>query len=214
MHKEAHVLVHIQTDAIDVEGGGLGQFDGVEVLVVLADAQTDVVGADADGGGLVELVVGFEDVFAIDDDFKEELVKADIEDAQRHALIGSMDLTTLPDAPGRAAVIAPILERVDRPLPKLSADQAKLLIENAGTVRSKISLLNKANKLLPDEMVRAIMAALPEPYSRIRKGYYTPYLEPTAENLELVAWLDDRDIISSWSRGILSGDIRVNLKRR
>ncbi len=151
---------------------------------------------------------------AIDDDFKEELVKADIEDAQRHALIGSMDLTTLPDAPGRAAVIAPILERVDRPLPKLSADQAKLLIENAGTVRSKISLLNKANKLLPDEMVRAIMAALPEPYSRIRKGYYTPYLEPTAENLELVAWLDDRDIISSWSRGILSGDIRVNLKRR
>jgi hypothetical protein len=151
---------------------------------------------------------------AIDDDFKEQLVKADIDDAQRHALIGTMDLASLPDAPGRAAVIAPILERVDRPLPALSADQARLLIENAGPVRSKISLLNKAANLLPDEMVWDILSSLPEPYSRIKKGYSTPYLDPTAENINLVTWLDHRDIISSWSRSILTGEIRVNLKRR
>jgi len=151
---------------------------------------------------------------AIDDDFKESLVKADIEDTQRHALIGSMDLASLPDAPGRAAVIAPILERMDRPLPELSADQARLLIENAGPVRSKISLLNKTANLLPDEMIRNILSSLPDPYSRIQKGYFTPYLDPTAENINLVTWLDHRDIISSWSRSILTGDIRVNLKRR
>ncbi|MGE4305644.1 MAG: hypothetical protein AB7E24_16640 [Novosphingobium sp.] len=151
---------------------------------------------------------------SIDDDFREELVKADIDDAQRHALIGSMDLASLPDVPGRAAVIAPILERVDRPLPELSADQARLLIENVEPVRSKISLLNKVANLLPDEMARDILSSLPAPYSQIRKGYFTPYLDETAENLELVTWLDDRDIISSWSRSILTGKIRVNLKRR
>lgn len=151
---------------------------------------------------------------SIDDDFREEVVKANIDDAQRHALIGSMDLASLPDAPGRAGVIAPILERVDQPLPELSADQARLLIENAGPIQSKISLLNKAANLLPDEMVRDILSSLPPPYSRIRKGYFTPYLDATAENLQLVTWLDDRDIISSWSRSILTGEIRVNLKRR
>ena len=151
---------------------------------------------------------------SIDDDFREELVKADIDDAQRHALIGSIDLASLTDAPGRAAVIAPIFERVNRPLPELSADQAKLLIENAGPVRSKVSLMNKAASFLPDEMVREILSSLPAPYSRITKGYFTPYLDVTAENLELVAWLNDRDIISSWSRSILTGEIRVNLKRR
>ena len=150
---------------------------------------------------------------SIDDDYREELVKAEINDAQRHTLIKSMDLASLPNTPGRAAVIAPILERVDRPLPELSADQARLLIENAGPVRSQVSLLNKTAKSLPDDTVREILSALPEPYSRIRKGYHTPYLNPTVENLELVAWLDDRDIISSWSKGILTGDIRVNLKR-
>ena len=151
---------------------------------------------------------------SIDDDFREDLVETDIEDAQRHALIGSMDFALLPDAPGRAAVIAPILERVDRPLPKLSADQARLLIENAGSVRSKVLLLNKAANLLPDEMVLDILASLPAPYSRIRKGYFTPYLDASAENLELITWLDERDIISSWSRSSLTGEIRVNLKRR
>jgi len=162
----------------------------------------------------IETYLGGKTGISIDDDFREELVKADIDDAQRHALIESMDLASLPDAPGRAAVIAPIFERVNRPLPELSADQARLLIENAGPVRSKISLLNKAADLLPDEMVRDILSSLPAPYSRIRKGYFTPYLDATAENLELVTWLDDRDIISSWSRSILTRDIRVNLKRR
>jgi hypothetical protein len=150
----------------------------------------------------------------IDDDFKEELVKADIDDTQRHVLIGSMDLASLPNAPGRAAVIAPILERVDRPLPELSTEQARLLIENAGPVSSKISLMNKVANLLPEEMVLDILSSLPRPYSQIRKGYITPYLEATEENLELVTWLDNRDIISSWSRSFLTGEIRVNLKRR
>lgn len=162
----------------------------------------------------IEIYLAGETGISIDDDFLEQLIKADIADTQRHALIGAMDLASLPDAPGRAAVIAPILERVDRPLPKLSADQARLLIENAGSVRSTISLLNKSANLLPDEMVRDILPSLPEPYSRITKGYFTPYLDATEENLELVTWLDDRDIISSWSRSFLTGEIRVNLKRR
>ena len=106
---------------------------------------------------------------------------------------------------GTASVIASILERVDRALPELSADQAKLFIENAGPVRSQVSLLNKVAKSSPDDTVREILSALPEPYSWIRKVYHTPYLNPTVENLELVAWLDERDIISSWSRGILTG---------
>lgn len=162
----------------------------------------------------IETYLAGETGISIDDDFREELVKADIDDAQRFALIGSIDLTSLSDAPGRAAVIAPILERVDRPLPELSADQARLLIENAGPVRSKISLLNKAANLLPDEMVRDILSSLPKPYSQIRTGYVTPYLDATPENTKLVTWLNDRDIISSWSRSIFTGEIRVNLKRR
>ncbi len=162
----------------------------------------------------IETYLSGETGISIDDDFREELLKANIDDAQRHALIGAMDFASLSGAPARVAVIAPILERVDRPLPNLSADQARLLIDNVGPVRSKVSLLNKAANQLPDEMVQDILSSLPQPYSRIKKGHFTPYLDPTPENIKLVTWLNDRDIISSWSRSILTGEIRVNLKRR
>jgi hypothetical protein len=200
---------------------------GPEKSQILIDAQRIVFSKDTFDAlaGDLDLQVSFmaksigaylegETGIVIDDDFREELLRADIDDVHRYALIRSMDLTSLIDAPGRAAVIAPILERVDKPLFDLPADVAKLLIENAGPVQLKVSLLNKVANLLPDQVVRDVLSSLPSPYSRIRKGYSTPILDATEENLELVTWLDDRDIISSWRQKKLTGKIHVNLKRR
>lgn len=155
------------------------------------------------------------DAFALDDDFREELLRTGISDGDKGAIIALMDLSELPALPERAALIGPIIERADARIAGLDVDIVQSLIAHSRPVSTQISLFNKCHTLLADDDVRRILAKLPRPFSEITAGYHTPRLSKRPENLALVRWLDARNIISSWSEGgFFIDEIRVNLYRR
>ncbi|MCU4120047.1 ATP-binding protein [Variovorax sp. N23] len=155
------------------------------------------------------------DSFALDDDLHEELLRSDVDDLAKIRIIELMNLEVLATLPKRAALIGPIIHCVDRKFSKIGASSAHSLIINSRPAAIQISLFNKYNSLMSDEEVRQTLADLPRPFSEIKTGYATPRLKNSPENLELVKWLDSRDIISSWSEDrIFSDDIKVNLYRR
>ena len=151
--------------------------------------------------------------FSIDDDFRERLLTTDISDDEKRAVIGLMDLSGLPSLPERAGIIGPILLRTNGALPSLTPDIVKAIIWNANPVDAQIKLLNLLREMLDKNEVREVLGQLPYPYSKIQTGYARPMLERTKENSDLVQWLEERDIISSVGRAILSGDIIVYLYR-
>jgi hypothetical protein len=156
------------------------------------------------------------DIFALDDDFLENLLKTEITDEQKASVIGLMDIGTVVNLPERAALLGPIMDRTNSDLSKLNADVAKSLIAHSAPVSTRISILNKANAALTDDEVRQVLAGLPLPYSDIKTGYYTPRLDDNSENRTLLGWLDSRKIISSWKveKGFFTEGLRVNLYRR
>lgn len=165
----------------------------------------------------IETYLASPDTFALDDDFRETLLKGDISDGDKRAIIDLMDMSALSDRPEQAALIGPILNRTNAKISGLDAAKARSLILNSRPVGTQISLFNKLNSAMTVDEACQVLAALPKPFSEITKGYHTPRLPRSAENRELVQWLDSRGIISSWSEGggwFLGDDIRVNLKRR
>jgi hypothetical protein len=178
----------------------LADHPDLQVLFVAANIGTYL--ADPDG-------------FALDDDFKEELLRARIGDEAKRSLIWLMDLRALPGLPQRAALVGPILDRTDANILSVDANIAQSLIMHSSPITTQISLLNKYHSVLTDSDVRHVLANLPRPFSEIKTGYITPRLANNVENLTLVKWLDSRNIISSWSEGgLFTDDIRVNLYRR
>ncbi len=154
------------------------------------------------------------DSFGLDDDFLEELLRSEIDHASKLWIVGLMDLRALVNLPGRAALIGPIILNSDVEIFDLDVDIMRSLIEHSRSIETQISLLNRFHARLNDDEVRQILANLPQPFSEIKTGYKTPKLKNNSENIELVKWLDSREIISSWSEGnLFSDDIRVNLYR-
>ena len=154
------------------------------------------------------------DSFGLDDVFREELLRTELDDLCKVSLIELMDLSSLENHPKRAALIAPILDKNDTKDFKIDAKIAQDLIRFSTESMTKVSLLNKHHHLFKDTEIRTILAEFPKPFSEIKTGYHTPRLENTVDNLQLVKWLDFRNIISSWSVSkILNNEIRVNLRR-
>ncbi|MBL3587383.1 ATP-binding protein [Rhodovulum sulfidophilum] len=152
--------------------------------------------------------------FALDDGFREELLRSDIDQAAKREIVKLMDLTALVDLPERSALIGPIIDNADVNSFSLDGNVVKALIKHSRPIATQISLLNKCHSLLANDEVRHVLTDLPTPFSEIRTGYGIPRLKNNPENLALVKWLDSRGIISSWSEGSLfSNDIRVNLYR-
>lgn len=155
------------------------------------------------------------DNFALDDDFREELLRSEIDNVAKLGIVELIDLRALLNLPHRAALIGPIIQNANLEIFDLDAGIARSLIECSEPIETKISLLNKCHAYLNDDEVRQILANLPRPFSEIKTGYMTPRLKNNSENIELVRWLDSRNIISSWSdSSLFSNDIRVNLYRR
>ncbi|MDQ0250874.1 hypothetical protein J2W22_002938 [Sphingomonas kyeonggiensis] len=153
--------------------------------------------------------------FALDDEFRERLLRTEIGDGNKRALVDLMDLGALPGLPERAALIGPVIDRSGTGIAGLDAGLAQTLITHSKPISTQISLFNKFHSVLADSEVRQVLETLPRPFSEIRTGYSSPRLTNTTENIALVKWLDSRNIISSWSEGTLfTDDIRVNLKRR
>lgn len=155
------------------------------------------------------------DGFPLDDDFREELLRAEIDNGNKRAIVDLMDLSAVAGLPERAALVGPIIDHADANISGLDANIAQSLIAHSRPIATQISLFNKCHSLLTDNDVRQVLVSLPRPFSEITTGYNTPRLTNNAENIALVKWLDSRNIISSWSEGgIFTDDIRVNLYRR
>lgn len=162
----------------------------------------------------IEQYLDNESTFPVDDKFREKLLASDIRDDHRLAIIRSMDLTLLASLPSRAGAVGPILDRTGADMSVLDTRSARAIIVNSAPISVQISLFNKCQSILGDGDVREILALLPEPFSDIKTGYNTPRIKKTEENIELVKWLDSRDIISSWREALFSDEIRINLYRR
>lgn len=155
------------------------------------------------------------DEFALDDEFRDELLGTELDISDKRAIIDLMDLGALAAHPDRAALIGPIVDRVDAGIPNLDAGAVQALILNSRPAATQISLFNKFESRLGDSDVREVLTNLAEPYSEIATGHYYVRLPNSSENLAFAAWLDRRNIISSWSQGgFFTNDIRVNLYRR
>lgn len=151
--------------------------------------------------------------FGLDDDFREKLLRSDIESTAKLRIVELMDLGAVISLPERSALIGPIVMNADMNKLNLNGDIAHNLISHTKPISMQISLFNKLQPILTDEEVRNVLAQLPEPFSEIKTGYRRPTLKNSPENFDLVKWLDSRNIISSWSTGFLTTDIRVNLYR-
>ncbi|MNU94111.1 hypothetical protein D3C71_840650 [compost metagenome] len=154
------------------------------------------------------------DNYAVDDDFREEILRSDIDHVAKLGIVKLMDLETLVDLPERSALIGPIVNGADANISELGGSSARSLIVHSRPIATQISLFNKYHSLMSDEEVRHVLANLPHPFSEITTGYATPRLKNDSENRDLVQWLDSRNIISSWSQDrLFTDDIRVNLYR-
>lgn len=152
--------------------------------------------------------------YPLDDDFRELLLKENIGDSRKLAVVRAMDLGSLSDRARRAELVGAILDRTGANVGALEADAARAVILNSRPTSVQISLFNKCQGVLSDSDVREILAALSAPYSEIKTGYHAPIIDKTGVNLELVKWLDTRNIISSWRETVFGDAIRVNLYRR
>ncbi|MDX7762877.1 ATP-binding protein [Aeromonas caviae] len=155
------------------------------------------------------------DEFDLDDDFRESLLCAEIDNKAKLGIIGLMDLELLVNHPERSALIGKIINSTGANLSNINSGIAQSLVINSMPIATKISLFNKYHSLMTDGEVRFVLENLPRPYSEIKVGYITPVLKKTPENQALVIWLDSRKIISSWRESpVFTDEIRVNLYRR
>lgn len=153
--------------------------------------------------------------FALDDHFREELLRSDLGNRAKLQIIELMNLEALKDLPERSALIGQIISIADGEISKISASSAQSLVINSHPIATQISLFNRYHALMSDEEVRHILTSLPRPFSEIKMGYATPRLQNSLENRDLVKWLDSRNIISSWGEDrLFTDDIKVNLYRR
>lgn len=157
------------------------------------------------------------EVFDLSDDFLEDLLRSGVKGEEKLSIVKLMDLSTLINLPERAELVGSVLNTVDTNISGIDAAIAHSLIVNSLPISTQISLFNKYHETMRGDEVRRLLESLPKPYCEIKTGHFSPRLENTSENVELVGWLNSRDIISSWSHqaGFFSGDyIRVNLYRK
>lgn len=153
--------------------------------------------------------------FALDDDFREELLQSKIDIESKLQIIELMELEKLLGLPERSALVGSILSKTNANIPNLSEGVVQSLVTHSTPIATQISLFNKYHAFMTDDAVRDVLANLPKPFSEIKTGYTTPRLKNTPENQDLVRWLDSRNIISSWREsGFFTDDIKVNLYRR
>lgn len=152
----------------------------------------------------------------LDDDFKQKLLEAEVDDETRLQMLATMNLDILPESPERAALVGDVLARTRTTIDNLNVDAARAVILNAQSAEIQISLLNLLHGIFNLEQVKEILRLMPSPLPDIKLGGHTLRLANTPLNVDLVIWLEARGIISSWSRetSFLVDRIRINLFRK
>lgn len=150
----------------------------------------------------------------LNDEFREELLEAEITDEDRLRLLGSMDLGLFASSPPRAAIVGKILARTGVAVENLGVDAARAVIVNSRPRDTQISLFNMVHRKFDDHQVRELLQSLPDPLPDIKPGFSIPRMKSNQVNLEFVKWLKARGFISSWSQGsFFDDDIRMNMFR-
>ncbi|MEA1014667.1 P-loop NTPase fold protein [Sphingosinicella sp. LY1275] len=163
----------------------------------------------------IEEFLKVEEECDLDDDFRQNLLEADISDENRLKILHAMDLSLLADMPPRAAIVGKILARTGVKIDDLGVDAARAVILSSRPLATQISLFNMLQGMFDDQQVRDILHSLPDPFPDIRPGFAMPKIEGSEVNLEFVTWLKDRGFISSWRRGgFFDDDIRMNMFRK
>jgi hypothetical protein len=183
--------------------------ESLDALVDNIDLQVRFVAVN------IDTYLAFPEKFALDDGFREELLRTEVDNIAKIGIIQLMALGELANLPKRAALIGQTIYITDAKISNIDSGIAQTLVMNSDSIETQIALFNKYHSLLTKEEVHNVLASMPKPYSEIKTGYSTPRLKNTPKNLDLVRWLDSRNIISSWSESsFLTDDIRVNLFRR
>lgn len=157
-----------------------------------------------------------QDACDLDDDFRDKLLEADVNDATRLKILAKMDLSTLAEKRPRAALVGDILARTRTKIDDLSLDAARAVILSSRPTETQISLLNLLHGMFDIEQVREILQSMPPPLPDIKTGWGTPKIADTPVNVDFVTWLKARNVISSWSKGtgFFDRGIRINLFRK
>lgn len=151
----------------------------------------------------------------LDDDFRENLLKADITDGYRLKILRSMDLGLLQGLPSRASVIGQIIARTGVVVDNLGADAARAIIVNSRPLEKQIMLFNMLHNKFDNQQVREILQLLPDPLPDIKPGWAIPTIKGSEVNVTFVTWLKTRGFISSWKQGgFWDNDIRMHLFRK
>lgn len=151
----------------------------------------------------------------LDDDFRQNLLEADITDENRLKIIHKMDLSLLVEMPSRAATIGRILARTGVKIEGLGVDAGRALIVRSSPLPTQISLLNMFHGMFDNQQVRDILRSLSDPIPDIRPGFTKPKIAYSEVNLQFAKWLKERGFISSWRRGGLFDDeIHMNMFRK
>lgn len=151
--------------------------------------------------------------YLVEDRILAALLEEEISEAQKLEIARDINVSTVATDPQIAAVVGPVLDRSGIALKDFDFEYIKSIITNSSPTRVQISLLNKCQSFMSEDQVRLVIASLPAPYSTIAEYWVYPRIENTEQNQVLTEWLEEREIISSWSKTLL-GDIRINTFRR
>lgn len=148
--------------------------------------------------------------YPVDDEFRAKLLRSGITDVQKLKLIEDIDQTYIVDNASVAAEVGAILNKYPIDSRRYSADIIKAVTLNANAVKIQISLLNKLHRALTVSEVRDVLRRLPAPFQDIATFGRSPKIGNNDVNRQLVTWLKDRQIISSFGETILGGEIRIH----
>lgn len=155
-----------------------------------------------------------EEVFDLNDEFRQRIILQNISDAQRLRLVEEMDWTQISSNPARASVIGDLYHRTGADVENFDAETAAAIVINTRPVEVQVSLLNRFKDVLSKDGVRQILNEMPSPFSYIRPGWRRPTLPISDENLALATWLESRGVISSWEKNLTFKEIRIYNFRR
>ncbi len=158
----------------------------------------------------IEAFVRIKDHLSVDDDFREQLLQADITDAQRLEIVGDMDLALLSGFPSRASTIGKLYHRTKADVSRLPSEAAQAMVIHANPISAQIGLLNRCRDLLTENQVQQVLQQLPSPFPDFRPNYRRPTIPKTEANIDLVDWLVARKIISSWKETFFGDEIRIH----
>ena len=160
----------------------------------------------------IDIYLADPDSFLLDDDFREEILRSNIDQLAKCKVIELMDLDALADIKERSVLIGQIVSANDAYSFNLNGEIVKSFMGNIQSCATRILILNRYHELLSETEVREVLSILPSPFSEIKFGNKRPKLSNNFANINLVKWLKSRKIISSWKLDGRNNDyIKVHL---